>query len=189
MTKVNIHVEGVSLSEAVRAIGLSQFTTDELLKELQARGLGAAALTANERELAESKVTVLAPAEEKATRPRGRPRKEPVTIDATANTEPEPETVAEETAQAEEGDPWDNEPEAKEEVKTKVTASKYTMDDVRAALDACHKVCGLVTARAKMQEVGGSSKLVDIGPEKFGALIAALNGMVKASNANKAKAA
>jgi len=54
------------------------------------------------------------------------------------------------------------------------TANKLTITDVRAALDKFRTDHGLVTARTIMQEVGGSSKLVEIDASKYATLLAAL---------------
>ena len=54
------------------------------------------------------------------------------------------------------------------------TANKLTIVDVRAALDKFRTDHGLVTARTIMQEVGGSSKLVEIDASKYATLLAAL---------------
>ena len=54
------------------------------------------------------------------------------------------------------------------------TANKLTITDVRAALDIFRTNHGLVTARTIMQEVGGSSKLVEIDASKYAPLLAAL---------------
>lgn len=62
----------------------------------------------------------------------------------------------------------------------------YTESDVREALQKASQICGLVTVRAEMAKVGGSSKLIDIPEAKFGELIAALNRMASASEANRA---
>ena len=53
-------------------------------------------------------------------------------------------------------------------------ATKLTITDVRASLDAFRTAHGLVTARTIMQEVGGSSKLVEIDASKYATLLAAL---------------
>lgn len=88
---------------------------------------------------------------------------------------PEPETVA--TAEQ-----WEDFPAATENAATEnaviegsdVPPDEVTTADVRAALDAFRVKHGLVTARTIMVEVGGSSKLVDINPSKYPALLAAL---------------
>jgi len=54
------------------------------------------------------------------------------------------------------------------------SGNKLTIADVRAALDIFRTDHGLVTARMIMQEVGGSSKLVEIDASKYAPLLAAL---------------
>jgi hypothetical protein len=49
-----------------------------------------------------------------------------------------------------------------------------TVDDVKKALDAFAAVKGQMPAREKIKSVGLSDRLMDVKPEKFGALIEAL---------------
>jgi hypothetical protein len=192
---VNLHVAGPTVRACVLAIGLTSFTTDDLLQELQARGYGNMPAPSPISETVsevdprhspselfsptkpiEGEVILPAPAAQPAKRGPGRPRKNPLPV---AEPTPEPVPAAQE-------DDWaSNEPIDHEPAPGAGTRRAYTEDDVRDALNRASTMCGLVTVRAKMSELTGSSKLVDIPEAKFGELIAGLNKMVIDAEANR----
>lgn len=53
-------------------------------------------------------------------------------------------------------------------------AKPLTLDDVKAALNECGAIHGQAATRGVMQEHGGAARLMDVKPEKFDALVAAL---------------
>lgn len=63
---------------------------------------------------------------------------------------------------------------ASDTAKTTAETTPATIDDVKKALDAFAAVKGQVEARAKIQAIGGAPRLMDVPPDKFGALIEAL---------------
>ncbi len=65
------------------------------------------------------------------------------------------------------GDDWDGD--------DKEDAAAPTVDDVKAALNACSAKVGQAATREIMKTVGGSMRLLDIGADKFADLIKALN--------------
>jgi len=90
----------------------------------------------------------------------------------------------EQTTDAAEGNDWGDAPDnaavegediVVEEEAPAPVPTKLTLEDVRKHLDAFAKKHGLVTARTLMAEIAGGSKLVDIKPEKYASLIAALD--------------
>lgn len=82
---------------------------------------------------------------------------------------------------------WENEVAEGKAEADQAETPEVTVDDVRAALDIHKNLCGLVTTRQVMAEVGGSSKLLDIEPAKLPALLARLVGDTKKAQANAAK--
>jgi hypothetical protein len=131
-------------------------TIDELHHKL-AKMIDTAAL---EAEL-ETRVRVIAPAEQTTTKPV-KPAK-PAKVETKKEVKkpaPEPKPEPEDDFGTDDDGP---------------TAEEYTIETVRAALDAFKLKHGLVTARQIMVEAGGGSKLIDIPAENYGKLIAALN--------------
>jgi len=171
-TKLSLHLEAPSLAEAAAAI-LDGMDTARLVHILGER------LNAQGRTLmivdkdVEPSPKSPPPANDKAVTDKVVTNKKAAEKKAVARAEAV--AAAKEAATAEDDfadDAVEEGADAQEVVEG--TANKLTIVDVRAALDKFRTDHGLVTARTIMQEVGGSSKLVEIDASKYATLLAAL---------------
>lgn len=99
--------------------------------------------------------------------PKGRPGRKPRAVESPAPAAPAPEG------------PKPVEP-ASDTAKAMAEISATAIEDVKAALDAYAAIHGQMPAREIIKSVGGSARLMDVPPEKYGALVVALTVKVAA---------
>jgi hypothetical protein len=105
-----------------------------------------------------------------------------VSVAPSAETPTQPTTVASSAEPAPAGDTVWTKPAETPQTTTPPAAEPTppTLEDVKGALDAHAKTHGQMKTREVMQKVGGALRLMDIGKDKYGTLIAALTQAIAA---------